>query len=36
MRVTRLIYHTVMEIANADGRPTWDPKGLEEVRRLTR
>ncbi len=36
MRVTRLIYHTVMEIANADGRPTWDPRGLEEVRRLTR
>lgn len=36
MRVTRLIYHTVMEIASADGRPVWDPKGLEEVRRLTR
>ena len=36
MRVTRLIFHTVMAIANADGRPTWDPKGLAEVRRLTR
>jgi Zn-dependent M28 family amino/carboxypeptidase len=36
MRVTKLIYHTAMEIANADGRPTWDAQGLEEVRRLTR
>ncbi len=36
MRVTRLIFHTVMEIANADGRPAWDPRGLDEVRRLTR
>ncbi|CAN5157932.1 M20/M25/M40 family metallo-hydrolase [soil metagenome] len=36
MRVTRLIFHTVMEIANADARPTWDLRGLEEVRRLTR
>lgn len=33
-RVARLLAHTVMEIANRDERPVWDPRGLEEVRRL--
>lgn len=35
-RVARLVFHTVREIANAAQRPTWDPRGLEEVRALTR
>ncbi|MBV9773606.1 MAG: M20/M25/M40 family metallo-hydrolase [Gemmatimonadetes bacterium] len=35
-RVARYIFYTVNEIANADQRPQWDPKGLEEVRALTR
>ena len=35
-RIARLIFYTVKDIANADQRPVWDPKGLEEVRALTR
>ncbi|HEX2091101.1 MAG TPA: M28 family peptidase [Longimicrobiaceae bacterium] len=35
-RVSRLIYYLVNDIANADQRPQWDPRGLEEVRNLTR
>ncbi len=35
MRVSRLLAHTVMEIADGDERPQWDPAGLEEVRRMT-
>lgn len=35
-RVARMIFHTLVEIANAPGRPTWDPVGLEQVRALTR
>jgi len=35
-RVSRMIFYTVRDIANADQRPVWDPKGLEEVRALTR
>ena len=34
--VSRLIFHTVRAIADADARPVWDPAGLEEVRALTR
>jgi hypothetical protein len=34
-RVSQLLAHTVMEIADEDARPEWDPSGLEEVRRLT-
>jgi hypothetical protein len=33
-RVARLLAHTVMEIANREDRPEWDPRGLAEVRRL--
>ena len=36
MRVARLIFHTVSAIANAPTRPVWDPKGLAEVRGMTR
>jgi hypothetical protein len=35
-RVTRLLFHTVREIADAGDRPAWDPRGLETVRALTR
>jgi hypothetical protein len=35
-RVSRLIYHTLLRIANDPERPVWDPAGLEEVRALTR
>lgn len=35
-RVARLIFYSVQEIANAPGRPSWDPAGLAEVRSLTR
>ncbi len=34
-RVARLLTHSVLEIANADERPEWDPAGLAEVRELT-
>jgi hypothetical protein len=33
-RIARLITHTVVEIANRDPRPEWDPAGLEEVREM--
>jgi hypothetical protein len=33
-RITRLIFHYGLAIANDDQRPQWDPAGLEEVRRL--
>jgi hypothetical protein len=33
-RITRLITHVVVEIANRDGRPEWDPAGLAEVREM--
>ena len=36
MRVARLIFYTVTDIADAPTRPTWDPQGLAEVRALTR
>jgi hypothetical protein len=35
-RVTRMILYVVHEVADAPERPTWDPAGLEEVRRMTR
>ena len=35
-RVSRFVYYLVHEVANADQRPQWDPKGLEEVRALVR
>jgi hypothetical protein len=35
-RVARLIYHTALQIANSDERPTWIPAGLEAVRAMTR
>jgi Zn-dependent M28 family amino/carboxypeptidase len=35
-RVSRLLFHTTLELANDPQRPRWDPAGLEEVRRLTR
>jgi Zn-dependent M28 family amino/carboxypeptidase len=35
-RIARMIFHLVHEIADAPGRPEWDPAGLEEVRRMTR
>ena len=35
VRVSRLLAHTVMEIANQDTRPQWDPAGLREVRQMT-
>jgi hypothetical protein len=35
-RVANLVFHTLLEVANDDERPRWDPRRLEEVRRLTR
>ncbi len=35
-RVTRLIFYLAHDVANATERPKWDPKGLAEVRRMTR
>jgi hypothetical protein len=35
-RVSRLIFYTVQEIANAPERPKWDAAGLAEVRSMTR
>lgn len=35
-RVTRAVFYTAYEIAQATARPTWDPKGLQEVRAMTR
>ena len=34
-RIARLLTLSVLEIANADQRPEWDPAGLAEVRELT-
>ncbi len=34
-RISRLLAHSVMAIANADERPEWNPEGLAEVRALT-
>ncbi len=33
-RISRLITHAVMEIANRDERPEWTPEGLAEVREM--
>jgi hypothetical protein len=33
-RITRLIFHYGLAIANEEQKPVWDPAGLEEVRRL--
>lgn len=33
-RISRMVLHLVLEIANADERPEWDPAGWEEVRQL--
>jgi hypothetical protein len=35
-RVARLGFHLALEIAQNPVAPTWDPDGLEEVRRMTR
>ncbi|MBB4635236.1 M20/M25/M40 family metallo-hydrolase [Longimicrobium terrae] len=35
-RISRMVFYLVNEIANAQERPRWDPRGLEEVRRMTR
>ena len=34
-RITRMIFHLVREVANAEERPSWNPAGLAEVRALT-
>jgi hypothetical protein len=34
-RITRLVFHYGLAIANDAERPRWDPAGLDEVRRLT-
>jgi hypothetical protein len=35
-RVAQIIYHTTLAIANDPNRPEWDPRGLAEVRSMTR
>jgi hypothetical protein len=35
-RISRIVFYLVNEIANAPERPRWDPKGLQEVRGMTR
>jgi hypothetical protein len=35
-RISRMVLYLVNDIANAPERPRWDPKGLEEVRSMTR
>ncbi len=35
-RISRMVLYLVNEIANAPERPRWDPKGLQEVRGMTR
>ena len=35
-RISRMVLYLVNEIANAPERPRWDPKGLAEVRSMTR
>ena len=36
IRISRMVFYLVNEIANAAERPRWDPKGLQEVRGMTR
>jgi hypothetical protein len=35
-RIARMIFYTVQDIANTPARPKWDPRGLAEVRSMTR
>jgi hypothetical protein len=35
-RITRLLFHYGLALANDPQRPVWDPAGLEEVRRMVR
>jgi hypothetical protein len=35
-RIARMAFYTAWEVANNPERPRWDPKGLDEVRRMTR
>jgi Zn-dependent M28 family amino/carboxypeptidase len=35
-RIARMVFYIANDVANDPQRPRWDPKGLEEVRRLTR
>ena len=35
-RISRMIFYLVNEVANDPQRPRWDPRGLAEVRRMTR
>ncbi len=35
-RIARMAFFTAWEVANAPQRPTWDPRGLQEVRGMTR
>ncbi|HYH80346.1 MAG TPA: M20/M25/M40 family metallo-hydrolase, partial [Longimicrobium sp.] len=35
-RIARMAFFTAWEVANAPGRPQWDPRGLAEVRGMTR
>jgi Zn-dependent M28 family amino/carboxypeptidase len=35
-RISRIVFYLVNDIANAAERPRWDPKGLQEVRGMTR
>jgi Zn-dependent M28 family amino/carboxypeptidase len=34
-RITRLVFHYGLAIANDAERPAWDPAGLDEIRRLS-
>ncbi|HEV7589931.1 MAG TPA: M20/M25/M40 family metallo-hydrolase [Longimicrobium sp.] len=35
-RIARMAFYVAWDVANAPQRPTWDPKGLQEVRGMTR
>jgi hypothetical protein len=35
-RISQFVFYTVEAVANAPTRPTWEPRGLAEVRALTR
>jgi hypothetical protein len=35
-RIARMAFFTAWEVANAPQRPQWDPRGLQEVRGMTR
>ena len=35
-RIARMVFYIANDVANDPQRPRWDPKGLEEVRRMTR